>query len=58
MPVVAIAGQVFDGVADRIEAVSLVDRFGEERARADTLACIEEVAADVLARPRGMIAIR
>lgn len=47
--VVAIAGQVFDGVDDRIEAISLVDRFGEERAREDTLACIEEVAGDVLA---------
>jgi len=48
--VVAIAGQVFDGVGDRIEAISLVDRFGEERARDDTLGCIEEVAGDVLAR--------
>jgi glycerate kinase len=50
VPVVAIAGQVFDGVGDRIEAISLVDRFGEERARDDTLGCIEEVAGDVLAR--------
>lgn len=49
VPVVAIAGQVFDGVGTRIEAVSLVDRFGEERAREDTLSCIEEIAADVLA---------
>ena len=49
MPVVAIAGQVFDDAGDRIEAISLVDRFGEERARADTLACIGEVMADVLA---------
>jgi glycerate 2-kinase len=47
--VVAIAGRVFDGVDDRIEAISLVDRFGEDRAREDTLACIEEVAGDVLA---------
>jgi len=46
---VAIVGQVFDGVGDRIEAVSLVERFGEERARRDTLACIEEVTRDVLA---------
>jgi glycerate kinase len=45
---VAIAGQVFDDAGDRIEAISLVDRFGEERARADTLACIEAVAHDVL----------
>lgn len=48
LPVVAIVGQVFDGAADRIEVVSLVERFGEERARTDTTACIEEAAASVL----------
>src|SRR5690606_28750481 len=37
VPVVAIAGQVFDGVEERIRAVSLVDRFGEERAHRETL---------------------
>jgi glycerate kinase len=46
---VAIAGQVFDDAAERIDAFSLVDRFGEEQARGDTLACIEEVSHDVLA---------
>ena len=50
VPVVAIAGQVYDAVPGRIEAMSLVERFGEERARADTLACIEEVATDILQR--------
>lgn len=50
VPVVAVAGQVFDGAGERIEAVSLVERFGEERARADAVGCIEAVAADVLAR--------
>ena len=34
VPVVAIAGQVYDTRRDRIEAVSLVERFGEGRARA------------------------
>jgi glycerate kinase len=48
VPVVAIAGEVFDGVEARIEAVSLVERFGAARARADTVACIEEVAAGIL----------
>ena len=48
VPVVAIAGQVFDDADQRITAVSLVDRFGEERARNDTVACIEEVAAHVI----------
>jgi hypothetical protein len=32
--------------------VSLVERFGEDRARTDTLACIRAVAADIL-RERG-----
>jgi len=47
--VVAIVGQVFDGVEDRIEAHSLVERFGEERAMHDTLACIEAIAREVIA---------
>ena len=50
VPAVAIAGQVFDRAEDRVDAVSLVDRFGVERARGDTLRCIEEVVGDVLAR--------
>jgi len=50
VPVVAIAGEVLDGVAGRIEAVSLVERFGAERARADTIRCVEEVVADLLSR--------
>jgi glycerate kinase len=50
VPVVAIAGEVLDQVADRLEAVSLVERFGDERARADTVACIEEVVAGLLSR--------
>ena len=32
--------------ASRVDAVSLVQRFGEERAKGDTLACIEEVVSD------------
>jgi len=48
VPVVAVAGQVYEPALGRIEAVSLVDRFGEDRARADTLACVREVAADLL----------
>ena len=48
VPVVAVAGQVYDPVPGSIEAVSLVERFGEERARTDTLTCISEVASDIL----------
>src|SRR4051812_16732767 len=32
VPVLSIAGEVFDGVGDRVEAVSLVERFGRDRA--------------------------
>jgi glycerate 2-kinase len=49
VPVVAVAGQVFDGVEDRIESVSLVERFGEVRALDAPLACIEAVVAELLA---------
>jgi glycerate 2-kinase len=50
VPVVAIVGRLVDAeVAGRVPTVSLVDRFGEERAMTDTVACIEEVAAEILA---------
>jgi glycerate kinase len=47
----AVVGEVVDSVAlpEGLTVVSLVERFGEERARADTLACIEEVVAEHLA---------
>lgn len=48
VPVVAVVGQVFDGATRGIEVVSLVERFGADRALRDTLAAIEEVSADVL----------
>jgi len=50
VPVVAIAGEVLDEVTGLVEAVSLVERFGDERARGDTVACIEEVVAGLLGR--------
>lgn len=52
VPVVAIVGQIFDGAEHQITAVSLVDRFGDERARTETLACIEEATASVIAEHR------
>lgn len=48
VPAVAVVGQVFDDAGDRIDAISLVDRFGGQRAQTDTLACIEQVVGDVL----------
>jgi glycerate 2-kinase len=55
VPCVAIVGEVVEDLeapGKDFEIVSLVERFGRERARANTLACIEEVAGDVLAARR------
>ena len=49
MPVAAIVGEVYDGLDSRIEVVSLVERFGAERAWSATLDCIEEATATTLA---------
>ena len=48
VPVVAVVGDVFDGVHDRLEVVSLVGRFGQERALADVLGCVEAVVAELV----------
>jgi glycerate kinase len=48
VPVVAVAGEVFDGVDARLPTVSLVDRFGEDRAMKETTACVEEAVTDLL----------
>jgi glycerate kinase len=52
VPVLAVVGEVVDDVAlpSGLEVVSLVARFGDERARADTLACIEAAVAEHLGR--------
>ena len=42
VPVLAVAGEVLDGAAERVEAVSLVERFGRDDAMWATTACIEE----------------
>lgn len=52
VPVLVVAGEVFDGVGDRVAAVSLVDRFGRERAMIDTLACVTEAVVAHLATVR------
>jgi glycerate kinase len=49
VPILAVAGEVFDGVDDRVQAVSLVRQFGRERAMADTAACITEAVEAHLA---------
>jgi glycerate kinase len=50
VPVVAIAGDVFDDADRRVETVCLVDRFGQDRARTATAHCVEEVIRELLAR--------
>ncbi|MCB0961473.1 MAG: glycerate kinase [Acidimicrobiales bacterium] len=49
VPVVVVAGEVFDGAGERVEAISLVERFGRERALADAAGCLAEVVAERLA---------
>jgi glycerate kinase len=51
IPVLAIAGRCFDGVDDRVDAVALVDRFGEDRSIDDVLGSVEQVVAERLAHP-------
>ena len=46
VPLLVVAGEVFDGVDGRVDAVSLVERFGRDRALSDTLVCITEVVAE------------
>ena len=48
VPVLVVAGDVLAPLPREIDVVSLVDRFGGERARLDTLACVEEVVAERL----------
>ena len=51
VPVLAVVGEVLDDVSlpPGLEVVSLVERFGDEPARHDTLACIETAVAEHLA---------
>lgn len=53
VPVVAVVGQVFDGCEERIDVVSLVERFGEDKALSDTVTCIEQAVRDLLAARSG-----
>lgn len=48
VPVLVIAGEVYDDASARVDAVSLVQLFGEERAMGDPLACIESAVSDRL----------
>ena len=49
VPLFVVAGRVDPEVAARVDAVSLVESFGEERALHDTLGCVAEAVAARLA---------
>lgn len=48
VPVLAVAGQVFDDAHERIHAISLAQEFGLERALANPVACVTEAVAERL----------
>jgi glycerate kinase len=50
-PVVIVAGQVAPGTAPPAPIVDLTARFGTERATRDTVRCVVEAVAGILARP-------
>ena len=45
VPVLVVAGEVYDDAAARVDAVSLVEQFGEERAMTQTLECVRDVVS-------------
>ena len=47
---VVVGDRYVDDLPQGIEVVSLVDRFGDERARSDVLECVEEVVLERLSR--------
>jgi glycerate kinase len=48
VPVLAVAGEVFDEADAKMPTVSLVERFGRDRALTDPAWCIEEAVAEWL----------
>ncbi len=48
VPVLAVAGQVFDDAHERIDAISLAEEFGLARALENPVACVTEAVAERL----------
>lgn len=48
VPVLAVVGDVYDGAESRIDAISLVRRFGAAPARDETLRCVEAAVTERL----------
>jgi hypothetical protein len=52
VPVLVVCGQTFDDAAERVELISLVERFGTEAAMTETADAIRRAVSDALgARP-------
>ncbi|MEO8363402.1 MAG: glycerate kinase [Ilumatobacteraceae bacterium] len=50
IPVVAICGDIHEATRSRMEAISLVDMFGEKEAFGRPLHCVEQAATQILSR--------
>jgi glycerate 2-kinase len=48
IPVLAVVGEIFDGADERVDTISMVRLFGEERSVTSPLICIEEAVAERL----------
>jgi glycerate kinase len=48
VPVLAVAGEVYDGADQRVESISLSERYGSERSHEDVLGCIDDAVTEWL----------
>ena len=53
VPVLVVCGQTFDDAAERVELISLVERFGTEAAMTETADAIRRAVSDALGARRG-----
>lgn len=53
VPVLAVAGQVFDEAGERVEAIDLSEVFGRDRSMSDPLSCVSEAVGRWLSDRRG-----
>ena len=52
VPVLVVAGEVFDGVGDQVETIDLVTAFGRDRSMADPLGCAIDALVERFAQVR------
>lgn len=48
VPVLAVVGEVFDGMDRKVETICLVERYGEQRSMDDPAGCVADAVADFL----------